>query len=59
MSLAGILEAEADELLILADKIPETLRQRVFQRPEIFRELAPLDDEDPDRLVKNLDKGAP
>jgi len=42
--LATALESDEDELLILAKKIPPTIRERVFERPEAFSKLARLDD---------------
>lgn len=42
--LAAALEADEDELLILAKKVPPKIKERVFQRPEAFRILAQLDD---------------
>jgi transcriptional regulator with XRE-family HTH domain len=44
VKLAKALDADADELLLLANKIPEPIRQRVLERPEAFRTLAALDD---------------
>ncbi len=52
--LAGVLDAEEDELLILAKKIPEAVRQRFIQRPDVFGKLARLDDAALDRLMKHL-----
>jgi transcriptional regulator with XRE-family HTH domain len=54
LKLAKALEADADELLLLAQKIPQPIRQRVLERPEAFRKLAALDDEALDRLVADL-----
>ena len=53
--LAKALRADADELLILAEKIPEAIKKRVIQRPDVFRKLAKLDDESLDKLLENLD----
>jgi transcriptional regulator with XRE-family HTH domain len=49
--LAKALHAEADELLLLAKKIPEPIRQRVLERPDAFRKLAALDDETLDLVL--------
>ncbi len=38
--LAGELKTDEDELLLLADKVPSTIRERIRQRPELFRKLA-------------------
>ena len=42
--LAKTLDAEEDELLLMADKIPAIIRKRIRQRPDAFRILASLDD---------------
>ena len=54
LKLAKALEADADELLILAKKIPESVRKRVIQRPDVFRKLARLDDEALDKILADL-----
>lgn len=52
--LAKVLKADVDELLLLAEKIPEDIKKRVIQRPDAFRKLARLDDEALDRLVAGI-----
>lgn len=42
--LAKVLGADEEELLLLAEKIPEDIRRRVVERPEAFRRIARLDD---------------
>lgn len=59
LKLAKVLDADADELLILAKKVPENVKKRVMQRPDAFRKLASLDDEALDRLLENLDEEKP
>lgn len=54
--LAAALRAEEDELLILARKVPPVIRERVFQRPDVFGLLARLDDEALDRLMSRMSK---
>jgi len=49
--LAEALDADEDELLILAEKIPEPIRRRVFERPDAFRVLADVDDSTLDALI--------
>lgn len=56
VKLAKALDADADELLILAKKIPPQIRKRVLERPEAFRKLACLDDEALDSLLANLNE---
>jgi hypothetical protein len=40
--LAKALDGDADELLILAKKVPERIKRRVLERPDAFRKLADL-----------------
>ena len=54
--LAAALEADEDELMLLAKKIPEHIRQRVFERPDAFRKFANLGDADLDRMLEELEK---
>ncbi|WP_417384177.1 helix-turn-helix domain-containing protein [Gimesia sp.] len=42
--LATELDADEDELLLLADKIPESIRKRIQDNPEAFRLLATMTD---------------
>ncbi len=44
VKLAEALEADADELLLLAQKVPEKIRKRVLERPDAFLKLVALDD---------------
>ena len=52
--IAKALGADADELLILADKIPKQIKKRVKERPDAFRKIAKLDDKALDKLLENL-----
>ena len=52
--LAKALDGDADELLILAKKIPPQIRRRVLERPDAFGKLADLDDESLDRLLERI-----
>jgi transcriptional regulator with XRE-family HTH domain len=54
--LAEALGADADELLLLAKRIPDAIKQRVLQRPDLFRKMASLDDETLTRLLNEIDK---
>lgn len=49
--LADALEADEDELLILAERVPERVRRRVLQRPDVFGVLAACDDRTLDRVL--------
>jgi transcriptional regulator with XRE-family HTH domain len=52
--LAKVLDGDVDELLLLAQKIPEDIKKRVIQRPDAFRKIAQLDDETLDKLLEEL-----
>jgi transcriptional regulator with XRE-family HTH domain len=54
--LAQALEADEDELMLLAQKVPASIRRRVIERPDAFRKLAGLDDRALDRLLKAADE---
>ena len=49
--LAIELGANEDELLMLADKVPESIRERIRERPDVFRVMAKMDDDQLDRLM--------
>lgn len=50
--LAETLKAEEDELLVLTDRVPKAIRKRVRERPEAFRLLAQMSDEQLDILLE-------
>jgi transcriptional regulator with XRE-family HTH domain len=52
--LADALEADEDELLLLAKKIPERIRKRFFQRPDVFGALAECDDQTLDKVMRTI-----
>jgi transcriptional regulator with XRE-family HTH domain len=52
--LAKALGADREQLLLLAEKIPEDIRKRVIERPDAFRRIARLDDEALDKLLEEL-----
>ena len=52
--LAKVLRTDADELLLLAEKIPDDIKKRVIERPDAFRKIAKLDDETLDKLLEKL-----
>jgi len=56
VKLAKALDADPDELLLLAEKIPEAIRKRVLERPDVFRKMAGLDDKRLDAVVEFLDQ---
>ena len=52
--LAVELEANEDELLLLAEKVPEPIRKRVCERPDVFWAVARMSDKQMDRLLQQL-----
>jgi transcriptional regulator with XRE-family HTH domain len=48
--LAGELQADEDELLLLADKVPASIRCTIRQRPDFFRKLAKMNGKELDAL---------
>lgn len=54
LKLAEALEADADELMLLAEKIPPLIKKRVMERPDEFLQIARLDDKDFDRLLATI-----
>ncbi len=42
--LAGVLDADESELMLLAGKMPEQIKRRVVERPDVFLMLAGCDD---------------
>ena len=54
--LADALDADWEELLILAKRIPEPVKKRVLQRPDAFRAFATCDDATLDKLMVQIGK---
>ena len=54
--LAAALDADEEALLLLAEKIPEAIRRRFFERPDAFRQIARLDDGRLDRLLASINR---
>lgn len=54
--LATALEADVDELLLLAKKIPPDIRERVIERPDAFRKIASLDDQALDEILRQIEE---
>jgi len=57
--LAAALETEEDELLILAKKVPAKIKERVFERPEVFAAFADCDDKTLDSLMSQIGEDRP
>jgi transcriptional regulator with XRE-family HTH domain len=53
--LAGELQADEDELMLLADKVPLAILRKIRQRPEFFRKLAKIDMDLLDELERSID----
>lgn len=53
--LAHELQADEDELLLLADKVPTSIRVRIQQCPGLFRKLAMMDKRSLDDLESSID----
>lgn len=54
--LSEELNADEDELLLLADKVPASIRQRIQERPRFFQKLAKMDIEHLDALDCSIDE---
>ncbi len=52
--LADALNADEDELRLLAKRVPEPVKERVLQRPDAFRAFATCDDATLDRLMTEI-----
>lgn len=52
--LADALNGDEEELLIMAKKIPDVIKERVFERPEVFRKIARLNDGELDELMGQI-----
>ena len=56
--LAEALDVNEDELVILAERVPERIRSRVLERPEVFTALAECDDKTLDKVLGQIGKNA-
>lgn len=52
--LATELDADEEELLFLAEKVPEVIRRRVIEHPEVFMALAELGDVELEALYRTV-----
>ncbi|MCA9062071.1 MAG: helix-turn-helix transcriptional regulator [Planctomycetaceae bacterium] len=52
--IAKALNTDADELLLLAKRIPDAYRDRILARPGVFRKLLNLSDKALDELVNSI-----
>ncbi len=53
--LAIALNSDKEELLLLAEEIPEPIRRRFFERPDAFRQIARLDEQRRDGVLAILE----
>lgn len=52
--LAAELDGSEEELLLLAEKVPEPIRKRVCERPEVFRVVAGMNDDEMDQFLEQF-----
>lgn len=52
--LAEVLDGDVDELLLMAEKIPDHIKKRVLERPDAFRMIAQLDDRALDEVLETI-----
>lgn len=50
--LAVELDADEEELLLLAEKVPQLIRKRVCERPDVFRVVAGMNNNEMDDLLE-------
>lgn len=54
--IADALNADADELLLLARRIPDSYRNRILAKPGMFRRILTLSDDDLERLLTEVEE---
>lgn len=52
--IAAALETDADELLLLARRIPDSFRQRILEQPGVFRRIIQLSNEVLEELLDGV-----
>ena len=52
--IADALEADEEELTVLAQRVPDRIRRRVLQRPDVFGALANCDDKMLDKVLGTI-----
>ena len=53
--IAGALETDLDELLLLAKRIPDSFRSRILAKPGMFRRILNLSDDDLERMLADVE----
>jgi transcriptional regulator with XRE-family HTH domain len=56
LKLAKALDADGDELLLLTDRVPQEIRLRIRMRPDLFRRIASLSDQEIESLLSQSSK---
>ena len=54
--IADALEADEEELVVLAKRVPDRIRKRVLQRPDVFGAFAECDDRTLDKLLTQISR---
>ena len=54
--LADALDADEDELMLAAKRVPESIASRIFERPEVFLKLAKCNNAELTRVASQLSK---
>ena len=49
-----LAEADEDELIVLSERVPERIRKRVLQRPDVFAALAKCNDKTLDKVMGTI-----
>lgn len=57
--IARALDADPDELLLLARRIPDSYRDRILSQPGVFRKLLNLSDDALEEMVRSIEKKRP
>ena len=52
--LADALDVDEEELLILSERVPDRIRQRFLERPDVFGALAECDDRTLDKVLGTI-----
>ena len=52
--LAEALQCDEDELLLMTDRVPPLIQMRVLERPDLFRLLAGMSDEELEHLLSDV-----
>lgn len=57
--IANALETDADELLLLARRIPDAFRERILSKPGIFRRILTLSDQALEEMLNEVGEPSP